>query len=341
MSVSNNIEKTIINETDMIRKRISEIYDQSTEVKLCRDILNYINHKSGKMIRSWLMINVAKMISGSNYKDREQQIIDLATSCEIIHNATILHDDVIDNNEVRRGMKVPNKVWDNTEIILLGDFLFATSFKLMADVGNIKSLKILANASKIISEGELIQLESKFHISDNINIINYLKIIKQKTAYLFATSCQIPAIIYEMDFIDKNLYNLGIQIGMLFQIIDDILDYGLTKIDIKKELFTDFNERKVTLPILLLLEKFKDAEVYDYFYYLNKSYSEIERNRILKRIIELIKDHNIGNHYCNIIKSYYVIIIKELEKMKSLVDFNVENYNKIINLIDYLIKKVI
>ncbi len=223
----------------VIKSRLSD------KASLVKDITYHIINSGGKRLRPTLLILIAKL-----FKYIGNRHINLAASVEFIHTATLLHDDVVDHSKLRRGKPTANKNWDNKSSILVGDFLFSQSFLLMSEDKDIKILQILSKAAAIIAEGEVKQLSSIANL--DLKIDDYLKIISAKTAELFAASCQVGAAVANAeDNIELSMYNFGLNLGIAFQIIDDVLDYTSNKITAGKNIGDDFNEAKVTLPIIL------------------------------------------------------------------------------------------
>jgi octaprenyl-diphosphate synthase len=184
--------------------------------------------------------------------------IHLASCVELIHNATLLHDDVIDNSTKRRGRTTPNIVFGNQASILIGDYLLSRCFEIMVDVGSLEILKLLSSVSAEISQGEVLQLQHEKQI--NINEQTYLNIIEKKTASLFGAATKVGAILGKKSENEKSaLLSYGKNLGMVFQITDDILDYFSTK-NFGKDIGNDFLENKITLPIIVLFQKANDEE---------------------------------------------------------------------------------
>ena len=208
------------------------------------EIASHLINAGGKKLRPLLTLASAKMCGYAG-----QYHIHLAAVVEFIHTATLLHDDVVDESEKRRGKPSANLLWDNKSSVLVGDYLFSRSFQLMVETGSLRVLNILANASATIAEGEVLQLTVSRDISTNEEI--YLKVIRGKTAALFSAATQVGAVISKADAkITNALYNYGDALGIAFQIVDDLLDVeGDTKL-IGKNNGDDFRERKLTLPFI-------------------------------------------------------------------------------------------
>lgn len=215
----------------------------------------YLLNSPSKRIRPMLTIFFSKVFGYTGNKN-----IELAAAVEFIHTATLLHDDVIDNSEMRRFQKTVHMIWNNQTSILVGDFLFAQSFKLMVHTGSLPALKSLSEAAAIITRGELSQLikmQGKCILSED----EYMQIINAKTSTLFAAACESGAIIAEApDDICQKTKRLGNIFGDTFQIADDILDYFGSNMEIGKNIGDDFNEGKVTLPLIILYQNCDQQE---------------------------------------------------------------------------------
>ena len=180
--------------------------------------------------------------------------IHLATVVEFIHTATLLHDDVVDESDKRRGRESANLLWDNKSSILVGDYLFARAFQLMVQVGDLAVLDMLSSAAATIAEGEVLQLSAVQNIATDE--ATYLRIITGKTAALFAASCGVGAILSGAGTTSETaLYNYGEALGMSFQIVDDVLDYDGNSADLGKNIGDDFREGKMTLPVIIALQR--------------------------------------------------------------------------------------
>ena len=184
--------------------------------------------------------------------------VHLAATVEFIHTATLLHDDVVDESKQRRGRPTANLLWDNTSSVLVGDYLFARSFQLMVETGSIRVLDILANAAATIAEGEVLQLTAASDLATTEEI--YLQVVRGKTAALFSAAMEVGGEIAGQDTaIKKALFDYGDALGIAFQIVDDLLDYGGTKAT-GKNIGDDFRERKLTLPIIRAVAAADDEE---------------------------------------------------------------------------------
>ncbi len=224
-----------------------------SHAELIPHISEYLTGSGGKRLRPILTLICSKI-----YGNVTQNAIKLAAAVEFIHTATLLHDDVVDGSAKRRGKPTANNVWDNKVCILVGDYLFSQSFKLMVETDSLKTLNLLSTAAANIAESEVWQLE----LIDNLNLSksDYLKLVQGKTAELFAAACAAGGSVSGCSEDDcKKLFNFGLNVGISFQIIDDVLDYTANA-DFGKKLGNDFLEGKVTLPIIESLEKADPAD---------------------------------------------------------------------------------
>jgi len=225
-------------------------YCLASEINLIHKMTNYHLKSGGKRIRPLLTLGSAKLCGYIN----GNRDVNLAACVELIHNATLLHDDVIDNSYFRRGVKTSNAIWGNQSSILVGDYLLSRCFEMMVEDGSQEILKLLSATSSKIAQGEVLQLEYKGEI--DILDETYFDIINSKTAALFAAATRVGACITNKNKKEKDaLESYGKNIGLAFQIADDALDYYSTKTIFGKEIGKDFFEGKVTLPIIFLCQK--------------------------------------------------------------------------------------
>ena len=207
----------------------------------------------GKRLRPMLTLASAQLCGYDGVQD-----VNLAAAVEFIHTATLLHDDVVDESEKRRGRPTANLLWDNKSSVLVGDYLFARSFQLMVESGSVTVLDILANASATIAEGEVLQLAAAQDITTSEDI--YLQIIRGKTAALFSAATEVGGVIAGQGTdICKALFDYGDALGIAFQMVDDLLDYQGTDA-IGKNIGDDFRERKMSLPVIKAIAKASDEE---------------------------------------------------------------------------------
>lgn len=208
------------------------------------EVTAHLVDAGGKRLRPLLTLAAARLCgyAGADH-------VKLAATVEFIHTATLLHDDVVDESERRRGRPTANLLWDNKSSVLVGDYLFARSFQLMVETGSLRALHILSNASAVIAEGEVLQLASAESLATTEDI--YLRVIRGKTAALFAAATEVGPVIAGADeALVNGLRDYGDALGVSFQIADDLLDYGGMSAALGKNVGDDFRERKMTLPVI-------------------------------------------------------------------------------------------
>jgi len=208
------------------------------------EVTAHLVEAGGKRLRPMLTLAAARMLG---YQGTDHQ--KLAATVEFIHTATLLHDDVVDESQRRRGRPTANLLWDNKSSVLVGDYLFSRSFQLMVETGNLRVLDILANASATIAEGEVLQLTAAQDLRTDEGV--YLQVVRGKTAALFSAATEVGGVIAGAPQAQvQALFEYGDALGIAFQIVDDILDYGGTAAVIGKNTGDDFRERKLTLPVI-------------------------------------------------------------------------------------------
>ena len=217
-------------------------------------LAEHIVSAGGKRLRPLLTVAAARAAQGEF-----ENPVNLAAAVEFIHTATLLHDDVVDGSERRRGKVAAHLIWGSATSVLVGDFLFARSFELMVETGQMRALGILAQASAVIAEGEVLQLTRAHDL--NLDRDTYLQIISAKTAELFAAAAEAGAVGSGADSATTAaLRSYGLNLGLAFQLADDALDYGGTSEALGKNAGDDFREGKVTLPLLLAVARTKGRE---------------------------------------------------------------------------------
>jgi octaprenyl-diphosphate synthase len=225
-----------------------------SDIPLIPELARHLIAAGGKRIRPMLTLLSARVCG---YAGRHH--IALATAVEFIHTATLLHDDVVDESDLRRGTATANAVWGNKAPVLVGDFLFSRSFQLMVEAGSMETLGILANASAVIAEGEVMQLVTANDIESGEDA--YLAMISAKTAALFKAACEIGGVIAARPRRETAaLAEYGQNLGIAFQLIDDALDYSAREAELGKTVGDDFREGKITLPVLVAFAAGDEAE---------------------------------------------------------------------------------
>lgn len=226
----------------------------STHAPRIPEVAAHLIGAGGKRIRPLLTLASARLIDCGTGRLDPRHAYYLATAVEFIHSATLLHDDVIDESSQRRGRPTANLLWDNTTSVLVGDYLFARSFQLMVETDSLRVLNILADAAATIAEGEVLQLTAAQDLATTKD--TYLTIVRGKTAALFSAATEAGGVVAKADSVQQAaLFGYGDALGIAFQIVDDILDYGGTSGQIGKNTGDDFRERKLTLPVIAAIAK--------------------------------------------------------------------------------------
>ncbi len=220
-----------------------------SEVVLVNQVAEYIIGAGGKRLRPALLLLIAGALG---YRGPHR--LPLAAIVEFIHTATLLHDDVVDESDLRRGRKTANSLFGNAASVLVGDFLYSRSFQMMVDVGSLPVMRTLADATNVIAEGEVLQL---LNIHDpDVDEQRYMQVIRYKTAKLFEASARLAAIVAGCSEDEQEPWaEFGRRIGTAFQLIDDVLDYSGVTSDIGKNVGDDLREGKPTLPLIFLLQR--------------------------------------------------------------------------------------
>lgn len=225
-----------------------------SRVGLIPELAGHLISSGGKRLRPMLTLAAAKLCGYEG--DRH---IKLAACVEFIHTATLLHDDVVDGSELRRGSPTANALWGNEASVLVGDFLFSRSFQIMVEDGSLAVLAILSNASAVIAEGEVAQLLTANNTTTSEE--TYLEVITAKTAALFSAACRIGSLLTERPGAEEEaLESFGKNIGITYQLVDDALDYTAHQATLGKTVGDDFREGKITLPVLLAFRRGDDKE---------------------------------------------------------------------------------
>ena len=317
--LKNSVEEKLVLVEEKIKSKLS------SKVSLVDEMTSYHLRTGGKRLRALLTLGAAK-ICGYSKGSRD---VNLAACVELIHAATLMHDDVIDNSEIRRGKKTLNSIWGNQSSILVGDYLLSRCFEMMVEDGNLEILKLLSSTSAEISQGEVLQLQHKGEI--DMLEETYLKIITAKTASLFAAATKVGSILSNRESkIKEALEFYGKNLGLTFQIADDTLDYNSELKFFGKKIGNDFYEGKVTLPIILLYQKSDPNEKSE----LKKIFEKNERNEEeLKKVLIMIKNYNIisdcykkAEFFINLASNSLSIFdeSKEKEILKNLTSFSLE-----------------
>ncbi len=294
-----------------------------SDVELVQKMTDYHIKTGGKRLRALLTLGAAKLC-GYTKGSRD---VNLAACVELIHSATLMHDDVIDEGVVRRGKETLNKVWNNHSSVLVGDYLLSRCFEMMVEDGNIEVLKLLSSTSSKIAQGEVLQLQHKGEV--DMLEETYLKIISAKTAELFAAATKVGAILSNSNKKEKDALEFyGRNLGLTFQIADDTLDYNAELKLFGKKIGQDFFEGKITLPIILLYQKLEIEEKNNLINIFSKDTRDKDD---LDKTIASINKHKIINecyqkaqHYINLASNSLSVFedTKEKEILKNLTTFS-------------------
>lgn len=248
---------SLVNLVDGDMKRVNQVIidNMHSEVALIPQLASHLVAAGGKRMRPMLTLASARLCG---YGDGPHAV-DLAACVEFIHTATLLHDDVVDESQLRRGQASANALFGNEASVLVGDFLFARAFVVMVKTGSLRVLDILAQASAVIAEGEVLQLSTANDMGTSEEA--YLEVITAKTAALFGAASQIGAVIANRSAEDEEALRLyGIYLGTAFQLIDDVLDYSANQAALGKTVGDDFRDGKVTLPVIIAYANGNDDE---------------------------------------------------------------------------------
>ena len=294
-----------------------------SDVDLVQKMTSYHLDTGGKRLRALLTLGSAKLCGYS----KGTRDINLAACVELIHAATLMHDDVIDNGTLRRGKKTLNKIWDNHSSVLVGDYLLSRCFEMMVEDGKLEVLKLLSSTSSKIAQGEVLQLQHQGEV--DILEETYLKIISAKTAELFAAATKVGAILSDVKNKEKEALEFyGKNLGLTFQIADDTLDYNSELKLFGKKIGQDFFEGKITLPIILLFQKLNTLEKKLLKEIFNK---QLRIEEDFYKVISLIKKYKVivecyqkAQHYINLASNSLTVFkdSKEKEIFKNLTSFS-------------------
>ena len=324
------VDNSYLDLVNLVGNKLNDVnqqikYKLASEINLIHKMTNYHLKSGGKKIRPLLTLSSAKLCG----YEKGNRDVNLAACVELIHNATLLHDDVIDNSKLRRGIKTSNTIWGNQSSILVGDYLLSRCFEMMVEDGSPEILKLLSSTSSKIAQGEVLQLEYKGEI--DILEETYFNIINSKTAALFAAATRVGACIANKNKKEKDaLESYGRNLGLAFQIADDALDYYSTKTTFGKEIGKDFYEGKVTLPIIFLCQQGNAEEkifLEEIFKKKNRSKLEFsETQNLIKKYNSIDSCFKRAEHFVNI--SYNALSIfnssKEKSVLQNLTSFSLE-----------------
>jgi len=296
-----------------------------SNVDLVQEMTDYHIETGGKRLRALLTLGSAKLC-GYRKGGRD---INLAACVEMIHGATLMHDDVIDLGKIRRGKKTINSIWGNQSSILIGDYLLSRCFEMMVEDGNLEVLKLLSSTSAKIAQGEVLQLQHKGEV--DMLEETYFKIITAKTAELFSAATKVGAILSNKETKEKDALEFyGKNLGLTFQIADDTLDYNSDLNFFGKKIGKDFFEGKITLPVILLFQKITSSEkdkLKNIFKNNNKSDEDFNFTLTLIKKYSIIKEcYKKAEHFINLASNSLSVFEDSNEKkiLQSLTSFSLE-----------------
>ncbi|MBY5881907.1 polyprenyl synthetase family protein [Rhizobium leguminosarum bv. trifolii] len=248
--------KPLVDLTRADMERVNQLIlsKAGSDVQMIPEVANHLISSGGKRLRPMLTL-----ASASLFDYRGENHVKLATSVEFMHTATLLHDDVVDESDLRRGKSTARMIWGNQASVLVGDFLLGQAFRMMVDVGSLDALDVLSSAACVIAEGEVLQLSVAKNMETTED--DYLSVIRAKTAALFAAAAEVGPIVAEVGRSGRNaLKSYGVNLGLAFQLVDDALDYGGKAADLGKNVGDDFREGKITLPVILAYRRGTEDE---------------------------------------------------------------------------------
>ncbi len=234
-----------LTKADMERVNQLILSKAGSDVQMIPEVANHLISSGGKRLRPMLTLASAAM-----FDYHGDAHVKLATSVEFMHTATLLHDDVVDESDLRRGKSTARMIWGNQASVPVGDFLLGQAFRMMVEVGSLEALDVLSTAASVIAEGEVLQLSVAKNMETTED--DYLAVIRAKTAALFAAAAEVGPIVAGTEKAKRSaLKSYGMNLGLAFQLVDDVLDYGGKATDLGKNVGDDFREGKITLPVIL------------------------------------------------------------------------------------------
>ncbi|ARM87226.1 octaprenyl-diphosphate synthase [Rhizobium sp. CIAT894] len=248
--------KPLVDLTRADMERVNQLIlsKAGSDVQMIPEVANHLISSGGKRLRPMLTLAAAAL-----FDYRGENHVKLATSVEFMHTATLLHDDVVDESDLRRGKSTARMIWGNQASVLVGDFLLGQAFRMMVEVGSLDALDVLSSAACVIAEGEVLQLSVAKNMETTED--DYLAVIRAKTAALFAAAAEVGPIVAEAGKSGRNaLKSYGMNLGLAFQLVDDALDYGGKAADLGKNVGDDFREGKITLPVILAYRRGTEDE---------------------------------------------------------------------------------
>ena len=323
MSKVYEIREPISKEMEVFEEKFSKL--MLSKVPLLNRITHYIIKRKGKQMRPMLIFLCSKLLSNGKVNDK---VYRGASVIELIHTATLIHDDVVDESNKRRGFFSINAIWKNKIAVLVGDFLLSKGMLLCIDNKDYDILDVISESVKQMSEGELLQIEKTKKL--NIDEKTYFEIIQKKTASLISSCCKIAAISVTTNSnqIEK-ISKLGMYIGIAFQIKDDLFDYGKSRIG--KPRGIDIKQKKLTLPLIYTLN---NVEKKERKWIVNSLKKRNKSRTLINQIISLVKERGGLNYAIETMNKYHQLSLKELE------DFQDSSYkDSLISMINYVIQR--
>lgn len=300
--LTEHLKEHMLNTDNLMLLRLETQYSE-----LVPRLSKYIMNSGGKRIRQLLTLASAECVSAANINT-----YNLASSIELLHTATLLHDDVIDNSATRRGKPTANLIWDNRATILVGDFLFGQAFKCMVETNLLECMEVLSRAVCVITESEVWQIEAIGNT--NFSEADYMKLIEYKTASLFEAACKVGAISGNATEEERALMSMyGRCFGIAFQILDDVLDYTSTAEQLKKPIGGDFYESKVTLPVIFALKRASKSDLQALESLIREKSKEPEH---LLAITELLNKYDAFNASVDVAKKHGLLAVEFLSSIK-------------------------
>ncbi|MEL6966057.1 MAG: polyprenyl synthetase family protein [Pseudomonadota bacterium] len=267
---------------DMERVNQLILSKTGSDVTMIPEVAKHLIDSGGKRLRPMLTLSAASLCG---YEGPHH--VTLAASVEFMHTATLLHDDVVDESDMRRGKQAARMVWGNQASVLVGDFLLGQAFRMMVDAGSMEALNILSTAATVIAEGEVMQLAAAQSMETTED--DYLTVIRSKTAALFSAAAEVGPVLAGSDKAMRDAFrSYGLNLGLAFQLIDDALDYGGNKGDLGKNVGDDFFEGKITLPVLLAYRRGTDEER---AFWREALESDESNQEALDRALVLLREH--------------------------------------------------
>jgi len=285
-------------------------YRLQSDVVLVNQLSSYIINSGGKRLRPMLALLMAR---ACGYQGKKH--VDIAAIVEFIHTATLLHDDVVDESDMRRGKDTANNVWGNQAAVLVGDFLYSRAFEMMVDVDEMRVMKVMASTTNVIAEGEVLQL---LNVNDaDTNEARYLEVIYSKTAKLFEAACQLGAILSGLPLEEEEkIAQYGVHLGTAFQLIDDILDYSADAEEMGKNVGDDLAEGKPTLPLIRALTVSEEQGSTENAALIRKAIEDGGLEYI-EEIMQIINDTNALEYTNEIAKKETQLAIESLEVLSN------------------------